>query len=165
MTFVTNCEERSRTSIDHTLSGRDIIVISSIDWDFNWQGHQEIARRLAESGNRVLYIENMGVRAPGLHDAKRVASRLSHWTRSIRDLGVQRVSENLYVCSPLIMPPFGSTSRHQLNERALLPLICRTVKNLGFKPDVIFTFLPTDTVASLIRMLRRPDGIVVWPKS
>jgi hypothetical protein len=46
------------------LSGRDIILISSIEWDFNWQGHQEIARRLAQAGNRVLYIENMGVRVP-----------------------------------------------------------------------------------------------------
>ena len=163
MTSVTDFENRLLTLADNPpLNGRDIVVISSIDWDFNWQGHQEIARRLAGSGNRVLYIENMGVRAPGLHDAKRVASRLSHWTRSIADLGVQRVSDNLFVCSPLIFPPFGSKVRHQVNERVLLPLIRRTIKNLGFTPDVILTFLPTDTVASLIKMLRRPDGLVVY---
>ena len=40
----------------------DIICISSIDWDFIWQGHQEIMSRLAADGHRVLFIENTGVR-------------------------------------------------------------------------------------------------------
>src|SRR5947209_17220507 len=80
------------------LSGRDIILISSIDWDFNWQGHQEIASRLARAGNRVLYVENMGVRSPGLHDVGRVARRFSHWAGSAFDGGVRQVSPNLYVC-------------------------------------------------------------------
>jgi glycosyltransferase involved in cell wall biosynthesis len=144
------------------LSGRDIILISSIEWDFNWQGHQEIARRLAQAGNRVLYIENLGVRAPGLHDAKRVALRLAHWAKSLPDGGVREVSPNLYVCSPLILPPFGSKIRHRLNQSALLPLIRRTVRNLRFEPDVIWTFLPTDTVASLVKMLCKPKGVVVY---
>src|SRR5882724_11317049 len=144
------------------LSGRDIILISIIEWDFNWQGHQEIARRLAEAGNRVLYIENMGVRAPGLHDAKRVALRFSHWAKALPDGGVRQVSTNLYVCSPLILPPFGSRIRHQLNKRALLPLIRRTVRSLRFEPEVIWTLLPTDTVASLVKMLCKPQGIVVY---
>jgi hypothetical protein len=66
------------------LSGRDIILISSIDWEFNWQGHQEIATRLADAGNRLLYFENMSVRTPGLHDARRVARRFFHWAGSLR---------------------------------------------------------------------------------
>jgi glycosyltransferase involved in cell wall biosynthesis len=144
------------------LSGRDIILISSIEWDFNWQGHQEIAKRLAEAGNRVLYVENMGVRSPGLHDARRVAQRFSHWAGSLLDGGVRLVSPNLYVCSPLILPPFGGRIRHQINRRLLLPLLRRVVQNLRFNPAVIWTFLPTDTVASLVGMLRRPEGVVVY---
>jgi glycosyltransferase involved in cell wall biosynthesis len=144
------------------LSGRDIILISSIEWDFNWQGHQEIASRLASAGNRVLYVENMGVRSPGLHDAKRVAQRFSHWAGSLLDGGVRQVAPNLYVCSPLILPPFGSSLRHQLNRRVLLPLLQRVVRNLRFDPAVIWTFLPTDTVASLMRMLRTPRSVVVY---
>src|SRR5258708_15960372 len=98
------------------LSGRDIIVISSIEWDFNWQGHQEIARRVSQAGNRVLYIENMGVRAPGLHDAGRVAVRAFNWMRSFAGGGVREVLPNLYVCSPLILPPFGSARQKLLNR-------------------------------------------------
>ena len=143
-------------------SGRDVILISSIEWDFNWQGHQEIATRLARAGNRVLYVENMGVRAPGLRDARRVAQRFSHWAGSLLDGGVRQVAPDLYVCSPLIMPPFGSWLRHQLNLRFLLPMLRRVVRNLDFDPTVVWTFLPTDTVASFVRMLRGPAGVVVY---
>lgn len=144
------------------LSGRDIILISSIDWDFNWQGHQEIASRLARAGNRVLYVENMGVRSPGLHDFGRVARRFSHWVGSAFDGGVRQVSPNLYVCSPLILPPFGSRIRNQLNRRLLLPLVLRAARSLHFDADVIWTFLPTDTVATLVHMLSKPRGVVVY---
>ncbi|MCA1631241.1 MAG: glycosyltransferase [Acidobacteria bacterium] len=144
------------------MSGQDIILISSIEWDFNWQGHQELATRLARAGNRVLYIENMGVRSPRLHDARRVAQRFSHWAGSQLDGGVRQVAPNLYVCSPLILPPFGSRVRHQLNRRLLLPLLRRVVRNLGFDPEVIWTFLPTDTAGALVRMLRTPRSVVVY---
>jgi glycosyltransferase involved in cell wall biosynthesis len=144
------------------LSGRDIILISSIEWEFNWQGHQEIASRLARAGNRVLYVENMGVRSPGLHDVGRVARRFSHWAGSVFDGGVRQVSPGLYVCSPLILPPFGSSTQHRLNRRLLLPLVPRAARSLRFEQDIIWTFLPTDTVATLVRMLSKPRSVVVY---
>lgn len=144
------------------LSGRDIILISSIEWDFNWQGHQEIASRLARAGNRVLYIENMGVRSPGLRDVGRVAHRLLRWSRSLPEGGVREVAPNLYVCSPLILPPFGSGVWRGLNRRVLLPLLRRAVRSHDFDPEVIWTFLPTDTAATLVRMLRGPRSVVVY---
>src|SRR5437588_9997395 len=135
------------------LAGRDIILSASIERDFNWQGHQEIATRLAREGNRGLYVENMGVRSPGLHDVGRVARRFSHWAGSVFDGGVRQVSPDLYVCSPLILPPFGSSIRHQLNRRLLLPLVLRAVRSLRFDPDIIWTFLPLDSFAALVRLL------------
>lgn len=144
------------------LSGRDVILVSSIEWDFNWQGHQEIATRLARAGNRVLYVENTGVRAPGLRDARRVAQRFFHWAGSLADGGVRQVSPGLYVCSPLILPPFGSALRRRLNRHLLLPLLLRAVRHLRFDPEVVWTFLPTDTVVSLVRTLKRPRAVVVY---
>jgi hypothetical protein len=75
---------------------------------------------------------------------------------------VRQVSSGLYVCSPLTLPPFGSRVRRELNRRLLLPLILRAARNLRFDPDAIWTFLPTDTVAALIRMLCKPRGVVVY---
>jgi glycosyltransferase involved in cell wall biosynthesis len=143
-------------------TGHDIVLISSIDWEFNWQGHQEIATRLAAAGNRVLYIENMGVRTPRLHDARRVMQRFFHWAGSLPDGGVRQVSPGLYVCSPLILPPFGSDTRRHLNRRVLFPLLLRAVEKLHFKPDVIWTFLPTDTATDLVRMFKSTQSVVVY---
>ena len=39
------------------ITGADIVYISSIEWNFLWQVHQEVAVRLARVGNRILYIE------------------------------------------------------------------------------------------------------------
>jgi hypothetical protein len=46
----------------------DVLCVSSIDWDFIWQGHQEIMSRLAADGHRVLFVENTGVRPPRVSD-------------------------------------------------------------------------------------------------
>ncbi len=144
------------------LTGRDIIYISSIEWTFLWQPHQEIALRLARSGNRVLYIENTGVRAPGLGDVGRVFARLKSWWGSLRSRGVREVAPNLYVCSPLVLPPFGSGLRKPFNRRLLLPLIRRIARQLGMRDVLIWTYLPTDTVLDLIKLLRSPQSVTVY---
>ncbi len=144
------------------ITGRDVVYISSIDWDNLWQGPQEIARRLAQAGNRVLYIENTGIRSPGLRDADRVARRLKLWTQSWRSLGVRQAAPNLYVSSPLVLPPFGSNWRRQFNRRYLLPLIERTMRSLGMRDPLLWTYLPTDTALELINSLRTPQSVVVY---
>ncbi|MBV9470865.1 MAG: glycosyltransferase [Abitibacteriaceae bacterium] len=144
------------------IQGRDIVFIASIEWDFLWQGHQEIASRLAEAGNRVLYIENTGVRSPGLKDARRVVHRLQAWARSLRSKGVRQVAPNLYVCAPLVLPPFGARWQRQVNRRLLLPHVRRVVRQLGLRDVLLWTYLPTDTALDLIRSLRSPKSAVVY---
>lgn len=144
------------------LTGRDIIYISSIEWTFLWQPHQEIALRLARSGNRILYIENTGVRAPGLGDAGRVFSRLKSWLGSLSSRGVREVAPNLYVCSPLVLPPFGSGLRKLINRHLLLPLIRRAARRLGMRDVLFWTYLPTDTVLDLIKLLQTQGSLTVY---
>lgn len=144
------------------LTGQDIVFISSIEWDFLWQGPQEIATRLARAGNRVLYVENTGVRAPGLRDASRVVRRLKLWTKSLSSNGVREVAPNLYVCSPLVLPPFGPGWRRRANRHLLLPMIKRAVSDLGMRDVLLWTFLPTDTALEIIRQLRTPQSVVVY---
>jgi glycosyltransferase involved in cell wall biosynthesis len=144
------------------ITGQNIIFISSIEWDFLWQGHQEIAIRFARAGNRILYVENMGVRAPGLKDVARVATRLKRWGKALRTGGVRQVDSNIYVCSPLIMPPFASILHRTLNRRLLLPLIDRTARKLGMKDALLWTYLPTDTALDLINQMRTKQNMVVY---
>lgn len=144
------------------ISGRDIICISSIEWGFLWQCPQEIAWRLAQNGNRVLYIENSGVRAPGLRDAGRVWRRLVGWARTIKSQGVREVAPNVYVCSPLVMPPFGGRWQERLNRHLLLPAVRRAARRLGMREALLWTYLPTDTANNLIELLREPQSVLVY---
>src|SRR5205085_11994125 len=113
------------------IQGQDIVCISSIDWDFNWQGPQEITSRLAQAGSRVLYIEDAGIRAPGLRDAGRLVRRLRHWLRALGAHGLRRINPQLHVHAPLVLPPFGATWGRRLNARLFLTQVRRTVRHLG----------------------------------
>jgi glycosyltransferase involved in cell wall biosynthesis len=144
------------------ITGRDFIFISSIEWGFLWQSHQEIASRLAAAGNRVLYIENLGVRTPSFGDAGRIADRLKNWASARRSKGVRQVAPNIHVCSPLVCPPFGPGWRRTINRRILLPALKRTARSLGFRDPIIWTYLPTDASADLIRLLSSPKGLVIY---
>lgn len=144
------------------LTGQDIIFISSIEWNFVWQGHQEIALRLARAGNRILYIENTGIRAPGLGDVSRIGARLKRWVKTLRSGGVRLVAENVWVCSPLVMPPFSAKWHRRLNRNIFLPLINRVVRKLGFKEPLVWTYLPSDTALDLMAMLRTPESITAY---
>ncbi len=144
------------------LTAKDIILISSIEWGFLWQHAQEIASRLAQAGNRVLYVENTGIRSPGIKDAARVGQRLKSWSRSLPSHGVREVEPNVFVCSPLVLPPFGGRWRRQVNRRLLLPIVRRTARNLGMNDPILWTHLPTNTALELIKLLKAPRSIVVY---
>ena len=144
------------------ITGRDIIYISSIEWDFLWQAHQEIARQLAAAGNRVLYIENTGVRAPALRDARRVAGRLGRWMRALRSGGAREVAKNIFVYSPLVLPPFGPRWQRVLNRRVLLRQLKRITSVMGMKDPLLWTYLPTETAVDIIRNHRTDRSVVVY---
>jgi GT2 family glycosyltransferase/glycosyltransferase involved in cell wall biosynthesis len=144
------------------IEGRDIVCISSIEWDFNWQGPQEMASRLAEAGNRVLFIENTGIRSPKLKDAGRIVRRLRRWLGSLGSHGLCEVNPNLHIHSPLVLPPFGASRGRRLNARLFLRQVRRAVRHLGMKDVLILCYLPTDTVLDLVEMLRTPQSVVVY---
>ena len=99
------------------LSGQDFVIISSVEWNFLWQGPHEIATRLARAGNRVLYVENTGVRSPKWEDARRVSQRVTRWASAAARGGVRQMEPNLFVCSPLVMPPFSPEMARVLGYR------------------------------------------------
>ncbi len=134
------------------LHGEDIICVSSIDWDFLWQGHQEIMATLAREGNRVLFVENTGVRAPNLRDLPRLRQRLRNWSRGIK--GFRQEEPRLSVYSPLILPfPYSRLIR-PLNRLLLFKAMRRWMESARFRPSVVWTFLPTPLARDVIRGLR-----------
>jgi uncharacterized SAM-binding protein YcdF (DUF218 family) len=123
------------------IKDQDILCISSIDWDFIWQGHQEIMSTFARNGNRVLFIENTGVRTPGIRDIPRMKNRIKNWLRGIK--GIREERENLYIFSPLILPfPYSRFIRF-INRHLIFPVLERWMRAMDFSNPIIWTFLPT----------------------
>jgi uncharacterized SAM-binding protein YcdF (DUF218 family) len=126
----------------------DVLCISSIDWDFIWQGHQEIMSRLAADGHRVLFLENTGVRMPKVRDLPRVRRRIRNWWRGTK--GFREERPNLFVYSPLVLPfPYSRIARW-LNRRLLTPAVRRWMSATGFYRPIVWTFLPTPLALDLI---------------
>jgi len=117
-----------------------IVCLSSIDWSFNHQNPQEVALALAAGGNRVLFIENTGVRRATLRDATRLWSRFRTWWRARG--GVQRVASGIDVFSPLLLPFPYSLSAVSLNMRVLVRAVRAWRGDTG-GPLIVITFLPT----------------------
>jgi glycosyltransferase involved in cell wall biosynthesis len=144
------------------IRGRDVIYLSSIDWSFHWHGPQEIAVRLGAAGNRVLYVETPGIRAPRLADARRVASRLAAWTRA-RFQPPAPAAHNVHVLSPLLLPPFGSRLQRKLNRLMLARQVNAAVERLGLRPTLMWTYLASDTVEDLVTAWSGPEiGLVYY---
>lgn len=123
------------------IKNQDIICISSIDWEFVWQGHQEIMSTFAKHGNRVLFIENTGVRMPTLKDIPRLRKRIINWRKGIK--GFREVMDNLFIYSPIVFPfPYSKVFRW-INKFILLGPLVRWMKVMGFRDPIIWTFLPT----------------------
>jgi glycosyltransferase involved in cell wall biosynthesis len=127
-----------------------------------WQGPQEIASRLAQAGNNVLYVENTGVRSPALRDAGRVVARLFRWVSASASKGLRTVAPSLNVCSPVVLPPLGGPWRRELNRRAFLPMVARAAASLRMRDPLILTFLPTDTAVDLVNLLKGQNTFVVY---
>src|SRR5437763_4804834 len=149
-------------SSQNMISGRDIIFISSIDWGYLWQVHQEIALRFARAGNRIIYIENTGIRSPSLTDAGRVALRLKRWATSLRSSEVCQVASNIHVISPLMFPPFGPEWMRLSNRHAFSWPLRGVMRRLGARDPIIWTYLPTDTSLSLIEQFATARSTVVY---
>ncbi len=129
----------------------DYIIISSIDWSCNWQIHQQLATSLVESGHRVLFIENTGVRAPRVGDFQRIIARICTWLKSTR--GFFDVREHLTVFSPLFLPFPYSRFALFINQHLLSRATSKWIKINRFNDLVLISFLPTPLADSLIKGL------------
>ena len=129
----------------------DFVIISSINWDENWQIHQQLAVSLVKSGHRVLFVENTGSRAPRINDFGRISGRLHNWVKSTR--GFFDVQDNLTVFSPLFIPLPYSGFALAINQFLLSRSIEKWMKIEQFKSVVTISFLPTPLAQSLIEKI------------
>jgi len=141
-------------------NGLDIICVSSIDWDFLWQQHQEIMSAFARGNNRVLFIENTGVRSPRLSrfDINRILHRVT--TRWHAPRGFRRMHDRLDVYSPLVLPFPYSRVAQRVNRRILVAAVRSWMRSVGAENPILWTFLPTQITLDLMREV--PHRLLVY---
>lgn len=125
-----------------SLEGANIVCIASANWDAElWTNSQHLMSRLARK-NRVLFVESLGLRRPKARwrDLYRIGDRVRNWSR-----GIRRVSDNLHVYSPLVIPLYNRPWVRRLNYWILRTSLGRIARTRGFRDPILWTFLPTSS--------------------
>jgi glycosyltransferase involved in cell wall biosynthesis len=134
-----------------TRPGRDVVCLSSIDWTDNWKVHQQLARALTERGDRVLFVENTGVRPPTWADAGRVRRRFANWARGRR--APEGCGDRLTVHAPMVLPLPYLRAATLVNRMLLAARVRRWRRGWTHRELIVWTFLPTPLALALIRAL------------
>jgi len=135
------------------LRGKDIVCISSLDWDAMWTSKQQVMHRLAQT-NRVLYVEEpVTMLAPF-----KVPARWRRWRAAVPRL--RRVEAGLWTLTPPPLLPFGNMRPgiNGANQALLAQYVRWAMDRLYFDEEYIFwTYLPT-SLALLKRLESREQG-------
>ena len=119
----------------------DAIIFSTADWNNPiWTNKQHTACGLAKLGIRVMYVESLGLRTPGINtrDCLRILRRLKAWLK-----GPVLVRENIWVLSPIVIPIQRDNSLvKKLNDSILRLTINKHSKKLKFDAPMIWTYHP-----------------------
>ena len=133
------------------IKNKDIIIIGSIDWKTNWQTQHRLVTSLIKQNNRILYIENTGIRSIKISDFPRIKDRLINWFKSAK--GFREIKNNLFIFSPIVFPfPFNKIC-HLINLFYVNFLLVNWFKTLKFKNDIFISFLPSPLSYEIKRLV------------
>ena len=120
---------------------QNFIIFSSVDWTTHWQLHHQLATSLVSDGNRVLFVENIGVRSANFNDIGRLGEHMSNWRKRIH--GFASISDKLTSYSPVLLPfPYSKLSL-SFNKIIFNLSISRWIKASNFSEPIIISFFPT----------------------
>lgn len=133
------------------MKNHNIIIFSSIDWTTHWQIHHQLTSSLIESDNKVLFIENIGVRSPSFKDLNRVKSRIKSRINSTHGFSVEETM--LTILSPIFIPlPYNKLAIY-LNSLLISRSIKSWAKRANFNNFIVISFLPTPTIHEIIKII------------
>lgn len=124
------------------IRNQTIVCVSTISWDYLWQRHQEFMSRFARAGNRVLFVEPIGIRMPKWEDRQRIAARLKNRSRA-RGRGLRVVMKNVWALDPLVNPFQQIAFVHRRNVAALTTQLQNALAQLGGGAPLVWLYAPT----------------------
>jgi glycosyltransferase involved in cell wall biosynthesis len=152
-----------------------IVCFSTISWDYLWQRHQEFMSRFARAGNRVLFVEPIGIRMPKWEDRARILARLRNRTRA-GARGIRPVMDNVWALDPLVNPLQQFVFIHRRNVAALTAQLQNALAQVGGGKVLAWTYVPTPLARQVIARLdprlvmydcvdaysENPKGVFAW---
>lgn len=129
-----------------------IVCFSTLSWDYLWLRHQELMTRFAQAGNRVLFVEPIGIRMPGWQDRHRIVARVRNRQKA-GARGIREVIKNLWVVDPLVNPFQQVGFVHKRNVDALSRQMADAMAQVGGGRPIVWTFVPTPLARAVIETL------------
>lgn len=129
-----------------------VVLLSSVHWHFTWQHHQTLAAELMERGYRVIWVEPLPKRWPGLSEWRRLFGRVRGNLRTAGGVE-QRIPPGLVILNPRLVPETGAVSSW-INRRFLLKRLERAVRSHMRRPLILLHYLPLKTAIELHRRLK-----------
>ncbi len=134
------------------MKNRNIIIISSIDWDTQWQWHHEIVTYFNKNNCRVLFIENTGTRRLKINEIDRIFKKIKKLIKNRKSFML--LSEKLVKFTPFFIPlPYNYISR-KINSFLIVGKLQKWINLNKFNDPIIISFLPTPISNSIINNLR-----------
>lgn len=132
-----------------------IVCLSAIDWDFLWQRTQEVMSQFAAMGYPVLFVENTGIRMPGIKDAPRVWNRLKKLLYSPKQKLSTHINSNIEILSPMALPFPYSPIAVKWNSALLRNSILRfsRKKNIPVNKILLWSYMTTPLAVNLASSL------------
>jgi len=122
------------------MKNNDFLIISTADWNSPIQTNKQyVSREIAKLGNRVLYVESLGVRK--IQIKKKDFFRI--FKRIINNLLIIKQKEkNIWVLSPILFP--GATNKKIIfiNRVIFNFNLFIAMKFLNFKKEYLWTYNP-----------------------
>ena len=124
------------------LSSKEIVCISTSDWDFPYGSKQHIMSCLAGT-NRILFIEAQISILHILKNPFQGIKKIKRWLG-----GIQRKKDSLYIYTPVPLLPFGNyfIFINNVNQFILLYSLKRQMKRIGFKRPILWIYFPNSVL-------------------
>jgi glycosyltransferase involved in cell wall biosynthesis len=121
------------------ITGKDILILSTQDWDALPTRKHHWARKFSSRGNRVVYVEQQMHILGWLADIRNQYKRIWSWI-----YGPRIVSEGLWIFTLPIVLPFFQVFRfvNALNNSLLAPIIMWALRRIGFNINILWVYTP-----------------------
>lgn len=141
------------------MKNKNIVIISSLEWSTQRQVVHEFTEHLSKN-NKVLFIENTGVRSIKLKDSYRLSLALKKFLK-FRKLFYD-LQSNITSFRPIFLPFFPYNRFIIFINKIIINLFLKSwIKFQNYKNVVCFCFLPTPLAQNIVNCIK-PDFLFYY---